>query len=211
MGRGGELTEFAPDVPPLTLPDAAQLSAVDFMALQLPVSLVGYHTQSVDETLQRVANALSERDTRIAVLEQRVAELLAGKLQARQEALAGPAYGPVTRHQPVIPEGEPAELPENGLVEAGEAWAGTGSPAPEQAAGQAAESADEPMPLDERMSADERTPADEPIPAGEGPLDGERAPAGERDGGDGASAAERAGEADEETRATGREDVKEAR
>nr|BFE83422.1 hypothetical protein GCM10020093_060230 [Planobispora longispora] len=58
------------------------------MALQLPVSLVGYHTQSVDETLQRVANALSERDTRIAVLEQRVAELLAGRLQARQEALA---------------------------------------------------------------------------------------------------------------------------
>ena len=57
MGRGGELTEFAPDVPPLDLPAAGQLSAVDFMALQLPVSLVGYHTQSVDETLNRVANA----------------------------------------------------------------------------------------------------------------------------------------------------------
>ncbi|MER6172592.1 hypothetical protein [Streptosporangium sp. NPDC001681] len=85
MGRGGELSEFAPDVPPLDLPKGGQLGAVDFMALQLPVSLVGYHTQSVDEALNRVAGALSERDTRIAVLEQRVAELLAGRLQARHE------------------------------------------------------------------------------------------------------------------------------
>ncbi|MFI6508523.1 hypothetical protein ACIBCT_13030 [Streptosporangium sp. NPDC050855] len=85
MGRGGELKEFPPDVPPLDLPAAGRLGAVDFMALQLPVSLVGYHTQSVDETLNRVAGALSERDTRIAVLEQRVSELLAGRLQARHE------------------------------------------------------------------------------------------------------------------------------
>jgi hypothetical protein len=102
-GRGGELKEFAPDVPPLALPAAGQLTAVDFMALQLPVSLVGYHTQSVDETLQRAANALSERDTRIAVLEQRVSELLASRLHARQETHAGPAYGPVTEHRPGAP------------------------------------------------------------------------------------------------------------
>ncbi|WP_326644569.1 hypothetical protein OG884_10625 [Streptosporangium sp. NBC_01755] len=89
MGRGGELSEFAPDVPPLDLPKGGQLGAVDFMALQLPVSLVGYHTQSVDETLNRVAGALSERDTRIAVLEQRVSELLAGRLQARHELKGG--------------------------------------------------------------------------------------------------------------------------
>jgi hypothetical protein len=106
-GRGGEMAEFAPDVPPLDLPDAGQLTAVDVMTLQLPVSLVGYHTQSVDETLQLASTALSERDTRIAVLEQRVAELLAGRLQARQEAHAGPAIAPVTDHEP---EG-PAELP----------------------------------------------------------------------------------------------------
>ncbi|MBG0815105.1 hypothetical protein [Planomonospora sp. ID82291] len=102
-GRGGELKEFAPDVPPLALPAAGQLTAVDFMALRLPVSLVGYHTQSVDETLQRAANALSERDTRIAVLEQRVSELLASRLQARQEMHAAPAYGPVTEHRPGAP------------------------------------------------------------------------------------------------------------
>lgn len=70
------------------------------MALQLPVSLVGYHTHNVDETLNRVMNALSERDTRIAVLEQRVAELLAGRLQARQEIHAGPLGAPAPNTSP---------------------------------------------------------------------------------------------------------------
>ncbi|MFI7534668.1 hypothetical protein [Streptosporangium sp. NPDC049376] len=86
MGRGGELARFVPDVPPLELPEPKRLGAADFMALQLPVSVIGYNTQSVDETLNRVVNALSERDTRIAVLEQQIAELLAGRLQARHDA-----------------------------------------------------------------------------------------------------------------------------
>lgn len=118
MGYGGELAEFAPDVPPLDLPEATRLGAADFMALHLPVSLVGYHTQSVDETLNRVANALSERDTRIAVLEHRVDELLAGRLQARQELRAGPPAAPRTEHRPRTPEGlpEPPEAP--GISEA---------------------------------------------------------------------------------------------
>ncbi|GAA2369335.1 hypothetical protein GCM10010404_24950 [Nonomuraea africana] len=103
LGRGGELTEFPPDVPPLDLPEAGQLTAVDFMALQLPVNLVGYHTQSVDETLRRAANAISARDTRIAVLEQRVSELLASRLQARQEVYAGPSAAPRTEHRPDAP------------------------------------------------------------------------------------------------------------
>lgn len=115
MGWGGELKEFAPDVPPLNLPEAGQLGAADFMALQLPVSLVGYHTHNVDETLNRVMNALSERDTRIAVLEQRVAELLAGRLQARQEIHAGPLGAPRTEHEPE-PPAEPAEVSPPSLV-----------------------------------------------------------------------------------------------
>ncbi|MGJ6961222.1 hypothetical protein ACSDR0_04870 [Streptosporangium sp. G11] len=108
MGRGGELSEFAPDVPPLNLPQAGQLGAVDFMALQLPVSLVGYNTQSVDETLNRVAGALSERDTRIAVLEQRVSELLAGRLQARHELTSGtqsPQRGPEAPYELPVKDG----------------------------------------------------------------------------------------------------------
>ncbi|MET8144694.1 hypothetical protein ABZU32_30695 [Sphaerisporangium sp. NPDC005288] len=101
QGRGGELTEFAPDVPPLELPTPRQLTAVDFMALRLPMSLVGYHTQTVDETLQRAAVAIGERDTHIAVLEQRVAELLAGRVQARQEAQTRPSWAPAPEPGPV--------------------------------------------------------------------------------------------------------------
>ncbi|MFG1962724.1 hypothetical protein [Nonomuraea sp. NPDC049028] len=100
LGRGGELTEFPPDVPPLDLPEPGQLTAVDFMALQLPVNLVGYHTQSVDETLRRAATAISARDTRIAVLEQRVSELLSSRLYARQEVYAAPGAGLRTDHEP---------------------------------------------------------------------------------------------------------------
>jgi hypothetical protein len=111
LGRGGELTEFPPDVPPLDLPEPGQLTAVDFMALQLPVNLVGYHTQSVDETLRRAATAISSRDTRIAVLEQRVSELLSSRLYARQEVYAAPGDGLRTDH---APPASPMELSEDG-------------------------------------------------------------------------------------------------
>jgi hypothetical protein len=113
LGKGGELTEFPPDVPPLDLPEPGQLTAVDFMALQLPVNLVGYHTASVDETLRRAASAISARDTRIAVLEQRVSELLASRLHARQEVYAAPGTGPRTDHAPEAPV-VARELPESG-------------------------------------------------------------------------------------------------
>ncbi|MGW4961495.1 hypothetical protein ACWEPL_30100 [Nonomuraea sp. NPDC004186] len=113
LGRGGELTEFPPDVPPLDLPEPGQLTAVDFMALQLPVNLVGYHTASVDETLRRAANAISARDTRIAVLEQRVSELLSSRLHARQEIYAAPGAGLRTDHAPEAPA-VARELPESG-------------------------------------------------------------------------------------------------
>jgi hypothetical protein len=135
MGRGGELSEFPPDMPPLNLPEAGQLSAVDFVSLQLPVSLVGYHTQSVDETLHRAAGAISARDTKIAVLEQRVTELLAGRLQARQEAQANaPALPQRTRmvHRPGGPAKLP-DLPEDGAAEPAAAkttWFSEGAPAP---------------------------------------------------------------------------------
>ncbi|MEU8245404.1 hypothetical protein [Nonomuraea sp. NPDC048916] len=113
LGRGGELTEFPPDVPPLDLPEPGQLTAVDFMALHLPVNLVGYHTQSVDETLRRAASAISARDTRIAVLEQRVSELLSSRLHARQEVYAAPGGGLRTDHEPEAPAA-PMRLPEAG-------------------------------------------------------------------------------------------------
>lgn len=85
LGHGGEMAEFPPDVPPLELPAAGQMTPADLIALQLPIGLVGYSTQAVDETLHRVSVALGERDTRIAVLEQRVTELSYARLQAREE------------------------------------------------------------------------------------------------------------------------------
>lgn len=109
LGKGGELAEFPPDVQPLELPEAGRLAAVDFMALRLPVRLVGYHTGSVDETLRLAAHAVSMRDTRIAILEQRVSELLASRLQARQEVYARPGEGVRTRHEPAAP-GQPLVL-----------------------------------------------------------------------------------------------------
>jgi hypothetical protein len=113
LGRGGELTEFPPDVPPLDLPEPGQLTAVDVMALHLPVNLVGYHTASVDETLRRAASAISARDTRIAVLEQRVSELLSSRLHARQEVYAAPGASLRTVHSPEPPAAG-RELPESG-------------------------------------------------------------------------------------------------
>ncbi|MBB5774645.1 hypothetical protein [Nonomuraea jabiensis] len=164
LGRGGELTEFPPDVPPLDLPEPGQLTAVDFMALQLPVNLVGYHTASVDETLRRAANAISARDTRIAVLEQRVSELLSSRLHARQEIYAAPGAGLRTDHAPEAPA-VARELPESGdpveVSGATVSWDGTpdlrrapedpewrippgdGDPAPEAAPDEQAEAAEE--------------------------------------------------------------------
>lgn len=130
LGKGGELTEFPPDVPPLNLPEASKLTAVDFMALQLPVNLVGYHTQSVDETLRRASEAISARDTRIAILEQRVSELLSSRLHARQEIYAAPGDGPRTEHEPpAAPLALPAESDplSNGHVPCG-AWEEPPSP-----------------------------------------------------------------------------------
>ncbi|AQZ68860.1 unnamed protein product [[Actinomadura] parvosata subsp. kistnae] len=182
LGRGGELTEFPPDVPPLDLPDAGHLTAVDFMALQLPVNLVGYHTQSVDETLRRAAGAISARDTRIAVLEQRVSELLSSRLHARQEIYAAPGAGPRTEHQPE-PPAVPRELPDSGdpVSVSGTSvdWEGGGAelthlpeepewrlprtdaePAPNGKAAAEPKSEDEPKSGDEPKDQDE--PQDEP-------------------------------------------------
>ncbi|MFG6196397.1 hypothetical protein [Nonomuraea sp. JJY05] len=173
LGRGGELTEFPPDVPPLDLPEPGQLTAVDFMALQLPVNLVGYHTASVDETLRRAANAISARDTRIAVLEQRVSELLSSRLHARQEIYASPGVGLRTDHAPEAPavarelpeSGDPVEVsgatvswdetPELRRAPEDPEWRippGDGEPAPEAAS-------DEQPDPDQRAAADAAEPA----------------------------------------------------
>src|SRR5579875_643681 len=72
LGRGGELSFFQADYVPLGL---EQVGATDVALFRPPVALWGYNTQATDEALNRIAEALTERDIRISALEQRVADL----------------------------------------------------------------------------------------------------------------------------------------
>ncbi|GGO27908.1 hypothetical protein GCM10010116_55950 [Microbispora rosea subsp. aerata] len=126
LGHGGEMAEFPPDVPPLDLPEAGQMTPADLIALQLPIGLVGYSTQAVDETLHRVSLALGERDTRIAVLEQRVAELSYARPQPREETNhAEPAQAETTQTKTAQTESAQAKgEPEVSAAAAREGWDG---------------------------------------------------------------------------------------
>lgn len=74
-GRGGQLSTEHADHTPLRLPDRRPLGGTDAALLRLPLGLWGYHQQITDEAMWRFAQALTERDTRIAVLEQQLAEV----------------------------------------------------------------------------------------------------------------------------------------
>ncbi|WP_433416164.1 hypothetical protein ACQP1V_39525 [Microtetraspora malaysiensis] len=92
QGHGGEMAVFPPDTPPLVIP-RGRLYAADLARLQLPIGLVGYQTDAVDATLQRVAASLGERDLHIAALEQRLAELVTARLYGRPSDAEEPRSG----------------------------------------------------------------------------------------------------------------------
>jgi hypothetical protein len=73
-GMGGELADTHPDHPPLPLPGNRPIAGTDAALLRLPLGVWGYHTRVTDEALRRLSYALTERDTRIATLEQQAAE-----------------------------------------------------------------------------------------------------------------------------------------
>lgn len=75
IGRGGQLGAVTRDRPPLDLPTRRAIAGDDVALLRLPIGLWGYDYGATDEALQRIARAMAERDTRIAVLEQECAEL----------------------------------------------------------------------------------------------------------------------------------------
>lgn len=86
VGRGGEMTEFGPDVTPNETDIA---TAADVALLRLPVAPVvlgGYHRPSTDEVLNLVARAVTERDVEIAMLRRQIADL--------QSAPDAPSAGP---------------------------------------------------------------------------------------------------------------------
>jgi hypothetical protein len=68
-GRGGELAYEQADHAPL---DLGPVSAADVTMLRPPTALWGYNMQVTDEALERIAQALRDRDVTISYLQQRL-------------------------------------------------------------------------------------------------------------------------------------------
>jgi hypothetical protein len=99
LGRGGELTFFQADYAPIKLDEIA---ATDVVLFRPPMALWGYSPQATDEALNRIADALTERDIEITALRQQVADLEAASPAVRRRAY----LGPVRSARPAPPEGE---------------------------------------------------------------------------------------------------------
>jgi len=102
VGGGGELSAEHPDHPPLALPGRRAVGGTDAALLRLPLGLWGYHKQITDEALERFAYELTERDTRIAVLEQELAEARQGRSVSTRERPR--ALPPARNDQPAVGE-----------------------------------------------------------------------------------------------------------
>jgi hypothetical protein len=81
VGRGGELAFFRADYAPLKLDEIA---ATDIVLFRPPMALWGYSVQATDEALNRIAEALTERDIEITALRQQVANLEASTPPGRR-------------------------------------------------------------------------------------------------------------------------------
>jgi hypothetical protein len=102
-GRGGELAYEHADHAPL---DLGPISATDVALLRPPTALWGYNMQVTDEALDRIAQAVRDRDVTIAFLQQRLADQTT---QANQTALALPPAEPPQAHRAELGwSGEPA-------------------------------------------------------------------------------------------------------
>jgi hypothetical protein len=88
LGRGGELTFFQADYAPIKLDEIA---ATDVVLFRPPMALWGYNAQATDEALNRIADALTERDIEITALRQQVADLAAASPAARRRSYLDPA------------------------------------------------------------------------------------------------------------------------
>ena len=86
VGRGGELTFFQADYAPLKL---GEIAATDVVLFRPPMALWGYNVQATDEALNRIAEALTERDREITALRQQVANLEASSPAGRRRAYPG--------------------------------------------------------------------------------------------------------------------------
>ncbi|WP_052745832.1 hypothetical protein [Allosalinactinospora lopnorensis] len=119
MGKGGQLARFEADHPPLDLPVDRPVTSDDIARVTLPLALWGYHVRAVDEALARLATSLRERDTRIAELEYRMAEL---ETSSDPRVLYPHSAGSGRHERPKDTDAD-AALPEQRSVRAGAATA----------------------------------------------------------------------------------------
>ena len=90
-GRGGELAYEQADHAPL---DLGPVSATDVALLRPPTALWGYNMQVTDEALERIAQAIRDRDVTITFLQQRLADLTTQTAATPALSPAGPALSP---------------------------------------------------------------------------------------------------------------------
>jgi hypothetical protein len=125
MGGGGQLSAEHPDHPPLALPGQRAAGGTDAALLRLPLGLWGYHKQITDEALHRFAYELTERDTRIAVLEQALAEAREGRdggtPRPRSALPTARTDVPVTRTEPRPAPGDESLVTRMEGIDAGDA------------------------------------------------------------------------------------------
>lgn len=113
VGRGGELTVFRADASPYGHEFA---TAADMAAFRPPPAFFGYNAQATDEALRRIARAVADRDTELALLRDQLAALARGADAGADQRDAGdPGYpggsgypgGPWFRDEPAFGD-EPA-------------------------------------------------------------------------------------------------------
>jgi hypothetical protein len=134
MGRGGELTLFAPDRRPL---DPEIMTAADVALLRPPAALWGYDRQATHVVLNMIAQTVTERDVEIATLRRQLADLQSAAQDSPNWRPAG--AGPPGPPPPSLPPGAGGSRPA-GDARSWSAWERP-SPAPRPDPGEQGESA----------------------------------------------------------------------
>jgi hypothetical protein len=100
-GRGGELAYEHADHAPL---DLGPVSATDIALLRPPTALWGYNMQVTDEALEKIAQAIRDRDVTIAFLQQRLADQITRAVDSGAQTSPEPASPELTSPELTSPE-----------------------------------------------------------------------------------------------------------